>query len=101
MPVDDFGVNTVSLVGPVTVYESSEVREKLRAAVGDGTSVRIDLGDSGPWDIAGLQLLIAAVATGTRTGIPVRLSHIPGVCREVAERAGLADWLAGAAESYC
>ncbi len=94
MLVDDLDVNTVNLAGPVTLYESSEIRETLLAAIGEGKAVRIDLGLAGPWDIAGFQLLISAVATGLKEGIPVRLANVPGVCREIAERAGLADWLA-------
>jgi hypothetical protein len=30
----------------------------------------------------------------------VRLVQVPGVCREAAERSGLADWLAGVADSF-
>ena len=54
------------LTGPVTLYEVAAVREGLRTALADGRPLRIDLSDSGPWDIAGLQLLIA--------GMPVNIS---------------------------
>jgi ABC-type transporter Mla MlaB component len=97
---DDFEANTVTLTGPITLYESAEVRESLLAAVAEGKPLRIDLGLSGPWDLAGFQLLIALMASGEKAGLPVRLAHVPGVCREVAERAGLADWLAVATESF-
>jgi ABC-type transporter Mla MlaB component len=97
---DDFDVNPVTLTGPITLYESAAVRESLLAAVAEGKPIRVDLGPSGPWDLAGFQLLIALVASGEKAGLPVRLAHVPGVCREVADRAGLADWLAAAAESF-
>jgi ABC-type transporter Mla MlaB component len=98
--VDDEGGNTVTLSGPVTLYESSDVRETLLSALAVGKDVRVNLETSGPWDIAGMQLLIAATISGRRAGLTVRLVHVPGVCREVAERSGLADWLAGAADSF-
>ena len=33
MSVDEFNVGTVTLAGPITLYESSEVRESLQAAL--------------------------------------------------------------------
>lgn len=94
------GSGMVSLSGPVTLYESSEVRDQLLAAVVEGRPLTIDLEASGPWDVAGLQLLLAVAATGKRQGFPVHLVRVPGVCREVAERSGLGDWLALHADSY-
>lgn len=95
MTADEPGARTLVLSGAVTLYESSEVRETLIAALAERKDLRIDLETSGPWDIAGLQLLVSVVATGRRAGQSVRLVHVPGVCREVAERSGLTDWLAG------
>ena len=100
MSVDDLDVNTVRLAGPVTLYESSEVRETLHAALAEGRALRVDLELSGPWDLAGFQLQISTVTTGRKAGLAVRLARVPGVSREIADRSGLADWLAGAAESY-
>lgn len=97
---DPFDVNTVVLSGPVTLYETSEVREALLAALADGRPVRLNLETSGPWDLAGLQLLVAAVASGRKLGRSVKLVTVPGVCRAIAERSGLGDWLADAAESF-
>jgi ABC-type transporter Mla MlaB component len=97
---DDPEVHTLTLSGPVTLYESSDVREALAAALAEGKPLRVNLETSGPWDLAGLQLLISAVATGRKAGLPVRLVQVPGVCREIAERSGLGDWLAEATESF-
>jgi ABC-type transporter Mla MlaB component len=100
MAGDEFGVQTLALTGPITLYESSNVREKLQRAIAEGKDLKIDLETSGPWDLAGLQLLISAVATGHKAGLAVGLVRVPGVCREIAERSGLAAWLTVAAESY-
>jgi ABC-type transporter Mla MlaB component len=99
MAGDDPGVSTVVLTGPATIYESSEVRETLLAALTDAKDLRIDLETSGPWDLAGFQLLLSAVASGQRTGRSVRFVNVPRVCSEVAERSGLGDWLRAAADS--
>lgn len=91
--------NTFTLAGPITLYDASEVREALMLALSEGRDLKIDLDTSGPWDLAGLQLLVSAVATGRRAGLSVVLVHVPGVCREVAERSGLAGWLAEVTEA--
>lgn len=93
-------IHAMSISGPVTLYEASVVRDALIAALEEGKALRIDLDESGPWDVAGLQLLVSVVETGRKAGRDVRFVRVPGVCREVAERSGLADWLAGAADSF-
>ena len=102
MSIGALGENAanVQLSGPMTLYESSEVRETLLAALAEGKDLRLDLETSGPWDLAGLQLLISVVTTGQRAGQTVHLSHVPGVCREIAGRCGLSQWLAGTVESF-
>lgn len=92
-------MSTVVLSGPATLYESSELRETLLAALGEGKDLVLDLETSGPWDLSGLQLLIAAVVSGEQSGSSVRLANVPGVCVEIAERSGLLDWLHGAMDS--
>ena len=79
----------VGLEGPATIYEVSALREILREALATGNDFRIDLGDTGKWDLAGLQLLISCVRTGQSRGQIVRLFRIPEVCAEIAERSGL------------
>jgi ABC-type transporter Mla MlaB component len=88
-PID----TTILLTGPVTVYEVGTIRETLLAAVAEGTAVRIDLSDSGPWDVAGLQLLISCVKFGQERSQAVQLVNAPRVCSELAERSGLSEWL--------
>jgi ABC-type transporter Mla MlaB component len=100
MGAGELGVHTMVLSGPITLYETTVVRDRLRGALAEERDLRIDLASSGPWDVAGLQLLISAVATGKTAGLSVKLDHVPAVCREIAERSGLSSWLAGAAESY-
>ncbi len=87
-------VVTVALTGPVTLGETPRWREALIAALAEAKPVRIDLAASGPWDLAGLQLLISAVATGRRSGQAVRLAHVPRGLLAIADQAGVADRLA-------
>jgi ABC-type transporter Mla MlaB component len=81
------------LTGPVTLYEVAAVRETFRTALAEGKSLRLDLSDSGPWDIAGLQLLIACVKSGRQRGQDVRIINVPRPCADLAQRYGLSDWL--------
>lgn len=82
------------LTGPVTLYEVAAVRETLRTVLAEGDPpIRLDLSDSGPWDIAGLQLLISCVKGGRLLGREVRIAHVPAACAELARRYGLEDWL--------
>ena len=83
----------VQLSGPVTLYESNEIRETLLTAVKEELPLKIDLGTTGPWDLAGLQLLIATVSTCAKKGLAVSFDEVPKSCAEIAERAGLSDWL--------
>ena len=100
MAADDAGPTTFVLSGPANLYEAEEIREALQAVVAEANDLRIDLETAGPWDVAGLQLLIAALASGAKTGHTVRLINVPRVCVEIAERSGLSDWLIGAADSF-
>jgi ABC-type transporter Mla MlaB component len=86
------------LTGPVTLYEVAAVREALRSALAAGTPLRIDLGESGPWEIAGLQLLISCVRSGQRRGQEVRVVNPPRSCSDIAERSGLSRWLRSVGE---
>ncbi len=87
------GTNLVQISGPVTLYESNEVRETLLASLAMDHDVIFDLETSGPWDLSGLQLLLAAVVSGRRKGLTVRFVQVPKICSEIADRSGLGDWL--------
>ncbi|MFI5458318.1 MAG: lipid asymmetry maintenance protein MlaB [Isosphaerales bacterium] len=91
-------VKTILLTGPITLYEVSAVCVTLRMALADGKQLRIDLSDSGPWDLAGLQLLISCAQSARNRDLAVRLVGIPASCARVAERAGLFDWLVSVRE---
>jgi ABC-type transporter Mla MlaB component len=88
---------TTALVvsGPVTVTEVPRWRDALLAVMAASQDIRLNLAAAGPWDLAGLQLLISALASGRR----VRLVEVPRVCLASAERAGLGERLAEAIES--
>lgn len=91
---------TVMLSGPVTIYESIEIHESLVSALSAGQDLHVDLETSGPWDLAGFQLLVSVVNSAKKLDLTVRFLHIPGVCVEIAGRSGLRDWLEGHADSY-
>jgi ABC-type transporter Mla MlaB component len=93
MAVERLNLKTISFEGPATIYEVSAHRETLREALAEGKGLRLDLGDSGKWDLAGLQLLISCVKTAQRQGLTVRLARVPRVCADIAERSGLSAWL--------
>ena len=93
MVADPARAKTFLLTGPVTVYEVGTVRNTLREVLADGKPVRIDLSDSGPWDIAGLQLLVSCVKTGVERRQMVYVANTPRLCTELAERSGLSEWL--------
>ena len=93
MMVDANDVTLVTLAGPITLYEIADVREKLISALAQGKPLMIDLETSGPWDLAGLQLMVSADASARKAGLSIKLVRVPGVCRGIADRSGLAGWL--------
>jgi ABC-type transporter Mla MlaB component len=93
MSTDKEGIPSLRITGAVTLYEVKAVREQLLAALGAGGALHIDLSESGPWDVAGLQLLIASMRTASERGQPVSLNAVPTVCTEIARRSGLLEWL--------
>jgi anti-anti-sigma regulatory factor len=101
MNASENSVHLVQLSGPITLYESNELRETLLLALSEGTDLSVDLETSGPWDIAGLQLLIALIASGRKADRRIRFVHLPRVCREIAQRSGLEEWLDSVTDSYC
>ncbi len=86
-------VKTILLTGPITLYEVSAVRETLRMALAEGKPLRIDLSDSGPWDLAGLQLLVSCVKTARNRDRDGTLGQRPeALCRD-RRAIGLSEWL--------
>jgi ABC-type transporter Mla MlaB component len=98
MAVGPFDGKTVFLSGPITIYEVTTVREVLRKALSEERPLRIDVSEAGPWDIAGLQLLVSCVKSGRSRNQLVRIANIPRVCAEIAQRSGLTEWLQSVAE---
>ena len=87
-------MTTVAVIGPVTLAEVAQWQGALSDGLGRGQGLRLDLAGSGPWDLAGVQLLLAAIASGKRAGRPIVLAHVPNVLMAVVERAALRDQLA-------
>src|SRR4029077_6605116 len=93
MAIEQAVVKTLLLTGPITLYEVSAVCETLRMALAEGKQLRIDLTDSGPWDLAGLQLLVSCAQSARNRDLAVRLVSVPASCAQIAERSGLSGWL--------
>jgi ABC-type transporter Mla MlaB component len=87
-------VTTVEVTGPVTRAEVAQWKSAFALGIARGLGLRIDLAGSGPWDLAGVQLLLATMASGRRAGQPVSLVRVPNVLTAVAERAALSECLA-------
>jgi hypothetical protein len=78
----------------VTLAEVVHWRGILIDGVARGQGLRLDLAASGPWDLAGAQLLVATIASGKRAGRPILLARVPNVLIAVLERAALREQLA-------
>lgn len=91
---------TVALAGPVTIAEAPRWREELAAAFAAATAVRLDLGESGPWDLSGLQLLISSQAQARKEGDTLEIVRVPRSCWSLAESAGLSAALSPVVASH-
>ncbi len=87
------GVTTLVVLGAGDAGGCARWREALLAALASGASVRLDLTMSGPWDLAGLQLLLATLESARRAGQAVRMVRVPQVLSAIAEQAGVAKVL--------
>jgi hypothetical protein len=88
---------TVEVTGPVTLAEAVRWRDAFADGLARGRGLRLDLHGSGPWDLSGVQLLLAAAASGRCVGRPIVLARVPNVLTAIAGRAGLLDRLAAIA----
>jgi ABC-type transporter Mla MlaB component len=85
---------TVEVTGPVTRAEVALWRTAFVEALSRGGGLCIDLAGSGPWDAAGVQLLLATIESGRRAGRTVCLTRVPNVLTALAQRAALGERLA-------
>jgi ABC-type transporter Mla MlaB component len=91
-------VTTVEATGPMTRAEAARWRDAFSDGLARGRDLRIDLAGSGPWDLAGVQLLLATMASGRIAGVSISLARVPDVLKVVAERAALLDRIAAITE---
>lgn len=89
--VESAAAATIEISGAVTLAEAPRWRDALLAAFATGKPVHVRLANAGPWDLAGLQLLISAVATARETGQALALLDFPKSASKMAERGGLSD----------
>lgn len=79
----------LSVDGAMTIYEASESKSELLAALADGRGLEIDLAGVEEIDTAGLQLLVLTQREGRRTGKPVRLAGSSAAVLEALDRYGV------------
>ena len=91
---DESAEVTLAITGPLTLSEVPRWRDAWLAVGASARVVTVDLADAGPWDLAGLQLILAGLASARRGGASVRLVRVPEVCLAIAEQAGVAEVLA-------
>jgi ABC-type transporter Mla MlaB component len=89
-------LTTVEVTGPLTRAEVAQWHQLLKDGLARGRGLRIELAASGPWDLAGVQLLLAAIASARASGQPISLARVPDVLTAAAERAGVQEQLAAA-----
>ena len=87
------------LTGPITRAEVAFWRDALAEAVARDGGLTMDLGASGPWDMAGVQMLVSAMISVERAGGVVRMTRAPKIFLNIIERAALSDRFASAIES--
>lgn len=83
----------LELTGPVTLAEVVGLRDELQMAIAMGRDLDLQVERTGPWDLAGLQLLISVWKSANDAGATPRLLGVPPGLRSIAERAGMGEWL--------
>ncbi len=86
---------SLAISGPLTLEEVPRWRDAWLSAAASARLLTVDLAEAGPWDLAGLQLVVAGLASARRGGSTVRLIRVPEVCLAIAEQAAIAEVLAG------
>lgn len=79
----------LTIDGAMTVYEASESKSELLAALADGAGLEIDLAGVDEIDTAGLQLLVLTRREGAQAGKPVRLADPSAALLEALDRYGM------------
>ena len=77
--------------GPMTIGEVARWRDELGDMLACAGGIRLDLSASGPWDLSGMQLLLAVLASCEQRYQTLRLINPPSVFLNLAERSGLLD----------
>ncbi len=79
----------------MTLAECGPLRLSILTAIAKGGTLRLDLAGSGPWDLAGLQVVLAAVKTVRGQNRTAALDRVPDVFVDLVEKAGCKDFLSG------
>lgn len=82
---------TVTIRGPMTIYEAVDHKHELLAALADGDGLEIDLSEVDEMDTAGLQLLLLARREALRAGKAAVLVGSSAAAQEVLARYRLAS----------
>lgn len=82
---------TVFVTGPMTLAEASGWRDDFADGLARFDELRLDLGRSGPWDLAGTQVLLSLRVSAERNRVTLKLANVPAVFMNLVERSGLLD----------
>lgn len=70
----------IALAGELNIYAAAALKERLLPAIGESSSIEIDLSEVTEIDSAGLQLMILVKRQSRHSGVAVRLvGHSPEV----------------------
>jgi anti-anti-sigma factor len=83
------GLRRIAVDEELTIVTAAEHRDRLLAALSDGTGVRVDLSGVADLDTAGLQVLVLARNEGIRLQVQVEFSEPSAAVAEVLALTGL------------
>ena len=73
----------------LTIYEVAAIHKKLLQSFSENTTVNIDLSNVTFCDVAGIQLLFAAIKTGEKEEKEITISKVSETVRKTARLAGV------------
>ncbi|MGD9160987.1 MAG: STAS domain-containing protein [Desulfobacteraceae bacterium] len=80
---------TIQIGDTLSIYEVAATHKKLLQSLSEKETVNIDLSNTNSCDLAGIQLLLAAIKTGEEKGKRITISKISEAIEETARLAGV------------
>lgn len=80
---------TIDIDGALSIYEVAAIHKKLLQLLSEKATVNIDLGNVNSCDIAGIQLLLAAIKTGEEKGKRITILKVSEAIQETVRLVGV------------